>query len=210
MNRPVLLSLLALCACGETSEKTVAADDGSSTTASTGTTEDGSDDGGAGGTDDSGDDGTGGADGEGADGGSGGGGADGDMSTADAYSAAGCSLVDSETTLLVLGASEAEANTALVLPAEGAAWRLQMPPSGDGWFTVEVPDWMTVVRFFTEDGVELEIFGGEPFSGVLRNGSCPDAGISDQRWAFHDWGAYTVRVAEGAPAEVWFTVVKEE
>lgn len=128
----------------------------------------------------------------------------------DTYAAAGCALRGSAPTPLVLGASEAEANTAIVLPAEGASWMLQMPPTGDGWMTVEVPDWMTVVRFFADEGVEIEIFGGEAFSPVLKNAACPDAGISDQRWAFHDWGAYTIRVAEGAPAEVWFTVVKEE
>ena len=174
---------------------------------------DGSGDDGSG--DDGGGDDGGGGDGSGGDGsgddGSGDDGGDGvTLSEVNAWSEAGCALLDVTPESLVLGSSRSEANTAVLVMEEGAAWSLEMPASGDGWMTIEVPDWMTVVHFFTEEGVELEIMGGESFSDVLRNGACPDAGISDQRWAFHEWGAYTIRVAEGAPETVWFTLVKEE
>ena len=210
----LLTALLAL-GCADTDNK--ASDDDGTTDA---TTADDSDDGGEGddgGDDGSGDDGSGddgsGDDGSGDDGGddgSGDGGDDIELSEVNSYSTAGCELMETDAETLVMGASRSEANTAVIVPDDNTAWMLQMPATGDGWFTVEVPDWMTVVHFFTEEGVELEIMGGEPFSEVLRNGACPDAGISDQRWAFHEWGAYTIRVAEGAPSEVWFTLVKED
>lgn len=160
------------------------------------------------GTDDADDDTSGDDGGDGGDGG-GDGGDDVALSEDNLFSEAGCALMESEPVSLVMGASESEANTAVLVPDDETAWMLQMPATGDGWFTVEVPDWMTVVHFFADEGVEIEIMGGEPFSDVLRNGACPDAGISDLRWAFHEWGSYTVRVAEGAPEEVWFTLVKE-
>ena len=192
MRSCLLLSALLLVACGDETDKST--DDGSDGT--TDLSDDGGDDG-------SGDDG--GDDGSGDDGGSGL-----EMGESDSYAAMGCDLLDSEPERLVLGISRSEANTAVIVPDDETAFLLEMPETGDGWFTVEVPDWMTVVRLFTQEGVELEIYGGEGFSEVLLNGACPDAGISDQRWAFHEWGAYNIRVAEGAPAEVWFTLVKEE
>lgn len=208
----LLTSLLAL-GCADTDNK--ASDDGTTDA----TTADDSDDGGEGdegsGDEGSGDEGSGDEgssdDGSGGgDDGSGDGGGDVELSEVNRYSTAGCELMETDAETLVMGASRSEANTAVIVPDENTAWMLQMPATGDGWFTVEVPDWMTVVHFFTEEGVELEIMGGEPFSEVLRNGACPDAGISDQRWAFHEWGAYTIRVSEGAPPEVWFTLVKED
>ena len=162
------------------------------------------------GGDDSGGDDSGGDDSGGDDsGGDDSGGEDG-LSAVNSYSEAGCDLLEVTPESLVLGASESEANTAVLVPDNETAWVLQMPESGDGWFAVEIPDWMTTVHVFTEDGVDIEVMGGEIFTDALRNGACPDAGISDQRMAFHEWGAYTVRIAEGAPAEVWFTLVKVE
>jgi hypothetical protein len=216
----LLLSLvsLPLWGCADESDETdKSTDDGGTTDGATESEDDGTPTGGddGGGEDESSDDGGGdGSDdggGDGSDGGDDGGSGDDDvpLSVDDAFTAAGCELLETEPVTLAMGASLSEANTAVIVPDDETTWLLQMPETGDGWFTVEVPDWMTVVHFFTDEGVELEIMGGESFSEVLRNGSCPDAGISHQRWAFHDWGAYTIRVAEGAPAEVWFTLVKE-
>ena len=211
MRATTCLAALFFIGCGETTDKN--AESGTTSEEGVGTTESddggdggaGSDDGGAGSDDGTGDDGTG-DDGTGDDGTTT---TDDNLSDVNAFSQAGCDLMDAEATSLAMGASQSEAGTAVIVPDNESSWLLQMPASGDGWFTVEVPDWMTVVHFFTNEGVELEIMGGEPFSEVLVNGACPDAGISDQRWAFHEWGSYTVRVPEGAPAEVWFTLVKE-
>ncbi|HCH64220.1 MAG TPA: hypothetical protein DFR83_15560, partial [Deltaproteobacteria bacterium] len=127
----------------------------------------------------------------------------------DEFTAAVCDLWAQEPTALAMGASQREANTAVILPDEETAWLLGMPATGDGWFTIEVPDWMTIVHLSTQQGVVIEVQGGESFSEQTANGSCPDAAITDQRWAFHEWGAYQVRVVEGAPSEVWFALVKE-
>jgi hypothetical protein len=43
----------------------------------------------------------------------------------------------------------------------------------------------------------------------LVAGSCPDEALSDQRWIFHEWGSYTIRINEGAASPVWMTFIKE-
>lgn len=133
-----------------------------------------------------------------------------DLGPDDSFAAMGCDQTDDEGVPLTLGASSSEANTAVVVADDEGVWALEMPASGDGWFTVEIPDWMTVMRVFTDEGVEYEIIGSDPFTDIMVNGACPDAGISDQRVAFHEWGAYTVRITEGAPETVWFAIAKEE
>ncbi|MGC6514458.1 MAG: hypothetical protein ACON4N_08190 [Myxococcota bacterium] len=120
-----------------------------------------------------------------------------------------CDLREVAPITLPLGASKAEANTAVIVPDNASAWVLTMPETGDGWFTIEVPDWMTIVRLSTDQDVLLDVQGGDPFSELGVNTSCPDEGLSDQRMAFHEWGAYQVRIEEGAPSEVWFTLIKE-
>ena len=120
-----------------------------------------------------------------------------------------CELREVTPVTLPLGASKAEANTAVIVPDNASAWVLTMPETGDGWFTIEVPDWMTIVRLSTDQNVLLDVQGGDPFSELGVNTSCPDEGLSDQRMAFHEWGAYQVRIEAGAPSEVWFTLIKE-
>lgn len=133
-----------------------------------------------------------------------------DLGADDAFAAMGCDQIDDAGDELILGSSSSEANTAVVVADEEGVWSLQMPESGDGWFTIEIPDWMTVMRVFTERGVEYEIIDSDPFTDIMVNGACPDEGISDQRVAFHEWGAYTVRVSEGAPETIWFAIAKEQ
>lgn len=132
------------------------------------------------------------------------------LSEDDEFAAMGCDQLADAGAELILGTSSSEANTAVVVADEEGVWALQMPESGDGWFTIEIPDWMTVMRVFTEEGVEYEIIDSDPFTDILVNGACPDEGISDQRVAFHEWGAYTVRVSEGAPETIWFAIAKEQ
>ena len=51
--------------------------------------------------------------------------------------------------------------------------------------------------------------GGEIDTEPGVNAACTDAGITDQRWAFHDWGSYVVRVADSAPDVLWFSLIQE-
>lgn len=133
-----------------------------------------------------------------------------DLGPDDSFAEQGCDQMEDAGEELILGSSSSEANTAVVVADEEGVWSLQMPESGDGWFTIEIPDWMTVMRVFTESGVEYEIIDSDPFTDIMVNGACPDQGISDQRVAFHEWGAYTVRVSEGAPETIWFAIAKEQ
>jgi hypothetical protein len=132
------------------------------------------------------------------------------MGTDDAAAQLVCELLDQDTEeRVVLATSQAEAAQALVTMDESNPMTLVMPESGDGYFVIEVPDWMSLVRLFADDDASYEILGGD--QGTVRQvaASCPDDGITDQRWIFHEWGQYTIRVDESSPAEVWFTLYKE-
>jgi hypothetical protein len=109
---------------------------------------------------------------------------------------------------LILASSSSEA-AQLTIVADGMPRRLVMPESGDGWLMIEITDWMAYLRLFTDEGVEIEIIDGEVLTEALINGSCPDAGMTDQLWNFHSWGSYAVRVPEGSPDEVWFVAIVE-
>lgn len=128
----------------------------------------------------------------------------------DAYAQAACALRKEESQELILAASESEAAQLIVLP-DGAPMELVMPEKGDGWMVVEVPDWMTLIRVFTDEDVNYEILGrdAEALTERLTNGACPDTAVTDQRYGFHAWGAYSVRFEEG-PERVWLVAVTED
>lgn len=132
------------------------------------------------------------------------------VSEDDAYAQAACTGLKEDSQELVLAASESEAAQLTVLP-DGAPLQLVMPESGDGWMVVEVPDWMTRMRVFSDEDVSYEILGSdaEVLTERLTNGACPDAAMTDQRYGFHAWGAYAVRFSEG-PERVWFVALIED
>lgn len=129
------------------------------------------------------------------------------MGEDDDFASAACALREEEPTELVLAATAEEAAQQTVV-ADGTPLRLVMPEEGDGWMILEIPDWMAYVRIFTDEGVEYDIDGGEPITEKLTNGACPQEGLSDQFWAFHEWGAYPVHFAEGTD-QIWLVAIEE-
>ena len=63
--------------------------------------------------------------------------------------------------------------------------------------------------FFTEHGTAYEILGGTEGFEITNNGSCPSEGLTDQRWFFHEWGSYTIRIDNSAENPAWFMAVVE-
>ena len=126
----------------------------------------------------------------------------------DEYANQACALLEeSKTEELILAASEKEA-AQLTIVADGVPRRLMMPEKGDGWLVLEMPDWMAYLRIFTDEGTTFEFDLAEKRSEPILCEACPDAGITDQSWAIHSWGAYPIQFHEG-PEEIWFLVIEE-
>ena len=127
----------------------------------------------------------------------------------DSISSEVCALLELEAAIpMVLASSADEAAMASVTLGDSNELLLEMPASGDGYLQVEVPDWMTTVRIFSHGDATYEVFVAEEGSERVPAGSCPEDGITDHLWFFHEWGSYTIRIAEGSPADTWLTLYK--
>ena len=136
---------------------------------------------------------------------------DGDVSVTppDSISEAVCLADDGEERVsITLANSTSEASLASFTLEETNRLLLTMPDTGDGFLQVDVPDWMSEVRIFTEQETTYEILGGEEGADRLLNGSCPEDGITDHLWYFHEWGSYTIRFVDDGPDEPWLSVYK--
>jgi hypothetical protein len=120
-----------------------------------------------------------------------------------------CSQFAGTPIILPTATSLAEAAQAIIQISEGQAYGLQLPSEGSGFIALEIGSWMESVRFFTEHGTAYEILGGTEGFEITNNGSCPSEGITDQRWFFHEWGSYTIRIDNSAENPAWFMAVVE-
>ena len=129
----------------------------------------------------------------------------------DEYANNACGLFGDASDTITLAASQSEAATVLMLPqgGEATAW-LQLPDSGDGYFVLEVADWMSFMRFFSAEAGDYQILGGEQGTHKDLSDACPSRAMTDQSWYFHEWGSYVIRVDADSPSPLWFHVAKEE
>lgn len=130
--------------------------------------------------------------------------------SADRFAQKACDLLTEGGTTVIAAASVDEAGQTIILPSDdGEVLAIELPETGAGYMTIEIPDWMTTVRIFTNDLAPYDIPEGEDLTGLRKNGSCPDERISDARWAFHEWGSYLFEWDETSPRTVWFVALKE-
>jgi hypothetical protein len=128
----------------------------------------------------------------------------------DAFSQQACSLLDNTQTELIAASSEGEAGQALIVPdGDTDLYEIVLPETGEGFVTVEIPDWMTTVRFFADENANYSIIDAEELTGLRQCGACPDEPISDNRYAFHEWGSYTLVFDAESPRKIWFAVFSE-
>lgn len=128
----------------------------------------------------------------------------------DSFSQYACSLLEETPTELIAAASEGEAAQALIIPdGETELFEIVLPETGEGFVTVEIPDWMTTVRFFADENATYSIADADELTGLRQCGACPEEPISDNRYAFHEWGSYTLTLDADSPRSVWFAVFSE-
>lgn len=128
----------------------------------------------------------------------------------DAFSQQACSLLDQSQTELIAAASEGEAGQALIVPdGDTTLYEIVLPETGEGFVTVEIPDWMTTVRFFADENATYSIADADELTGLRQCGACPEEPISDNRYAFHEWGSYTMTFDAESPRRIWFAVFSE-
>jgi hypothetical protein len=128
----------------------------------------------------------------------------------DAFSQQACGLLDQATTELIAGASESEAGQAVIVPDGNTdLYEIVLPETGEGFVTVEIPDWMTTVRFFADENANYSIEDADELTGLRQCGACPNEPISDNRYAFHEWGSYTLTFDAESPRRIWFAVFSE-
>ena len=107
----------------------------------------------------------------------------------DSISSEVCALLELEAAIpMVLASSADEAAMASVTLGDSNELLLEMPASGDGYLQVEVPDWMTTVRIFSHGDATYESLSPKG-SDRVPAGACPEDGITDHLWFFHEWGS---------------------
>jgi hypothetical protein len=131
-------------------------------------------------------------------------------STGDTYSDAACEGYGMAEVDIQLASNEGDAASVVFVPYNDTNSALiTMPDSGDGYMVIEIADWMTWMRIFTDTDVEYSFVGGDDY-GRDENMSCPTSGMTDQLMAFHEWDFYTVKFDASSPAEFWFQADKQQ
>ena len=134
------------------------------------------------------------------------------MGPADPTAAVACSLVNSPSVALTSATGLNEAGQILVDPSASTGYSVTLPASGDGYITLQVPDWMATIAAFVDHGTSLEIldpnFDTQEVLPVSWNGACSDVGMTDQRLLYHAWGSFAVRLIGEPNAAVHVSFIK--
>ena len=84
---------------------------------------------------------------------------------------------------------------------------VELPP-GEGFLTVEIPEWRAEVAFFAHFSTTFNVLEAQPLGSRSWNGSCGQTeGLTDTRFKFHSWGAFTVQYGADGPREAWFAAI---
>ena len=130
----------------------------------------------------------------------------------DQFSTQACQMLDLEVTPVIAVAEPSEAGQVTLLPDEMRAYSVRLPESGQGYFTLEVPDWATTVALFTHYSQRVEVDSAGDEVEVDRplswNTSCD--GITDERFHFHSWGSYLVALRGEPNSDIKVAVLKTE
>ena len=130
---------------------------------------------------------------------------------ADELAGQACQLFDAETTSLMITSQRSEAGQITLLPSAETAYKMSLPDTGTGYLTLEVPDWSITIGIFTNDAVQVRIWGEasdlEEERPLSLNPTCD--GITDERIHFHAWGAYVIELIGEPNDEIQLAFIKD-
>ena len=102
----------------------------------------------------------------------------------------------------------------LVLPSASEAYLVTLPDSGEGYITLQVPDWAITIGAFLDASTTLEVLDPDWVTELILplswNGACSDAGMTDQRLKYHSWGSFTVKLVGEPNGVVHVAFIKVE
>ncbi|MAD60993.1 MAG: hypothetical protein CMH49_05700 [Myxococcales bacterium] len=130
---------------------------------------------------------------------------------ADELAGQACQLFDAEMTHLTMTSQRSEAGQVTILPSAENAYKMDLPDTGTGYLTLEVPDWSITIGIFTNDRVQVRIWGEasdlEEERPLSLNPSCD--GMTDERIHFHAWGAYVIELIGEPNDEIQLAFIKD-
>jgi hypothetical protein len=132
----------------------------------------------------------------------------------DAHATKGCANLEATPDPLVAGSSESEAGQVLLVPGANSSFLVQLPESGVGYVTVEIPDWQVIVAVFAHHTTDVKILDPEGKTAVITplswNSACADTGVTDQRTKYHTWGSFTFELTGEPGSQVWLSLIDYE
>ncbi len=118
-----------------------------------------------------------------------------------------CDLFDTTSDRVLAVTNRGDAGQVLILPSDAKSYMVQLP-EGEGFLTIEIPDWEAEIAFFAHYTTDFQVFDGDPLGGKRWNGACgQQLGVTDTRLKFHSWGAFTIRYGAEGPREAWFSAI---
>jgi hypothetical protein len=133
------------------------------------------------------------------------------MGEADEFSEMACRLLDagsSEGALIAVN-DEGAAGQVLVLPSTTTSYTVNLPESGKGFLTMEVPEWSARIAVYTRHETGYQVLGES--AAVLTelewNPSCVEAGVTHKRHVFHSWGAFTIEFSDQGPRQAEIVII---
>lgn len=113
---------------------------------------------------------------------------------------------EADAEMLSLPASESEAGQLVIIPEEGDTYILNKDANNEGWFVLEVSEWMCDIELYTEAGVTLTIEDSPNYDlGVNAEpvAECEAGNVFKNSWTFHGWGSYVVHVQAEGQTDLW-------
>ena len=136
------------------------------------------------------------------------------MGPNDRLAQAACALMDGQFDGILAAASLDEAGQVLLTPNRARGYAVTLPDTGEGYVTLQVPDWAITIGGFLPYTSTLEIldpdFVTERILPVSWNGACPDQDRTDQRLKYHSWGSFTAVVTGPPGGVVQLAFIKDE
>jgi hypothetical protein len=128
------------------------------------------------------------------------------LGPADAAASKSCTLFDAGTQVLAVS-NRGDAGQVVILPSDSEAYMVTLP-EGEGFLTIEVPDWEAEIAFSAHHSTSFQVLGSDQLQPLSWNGACgDDKGITETRLIFHSWGAFTVQYGAEGPREAWFSAI---